>query len=128
MTMSLAGLTHLIVSSTTKHALEFGEGTRSRGRVRRGCLKKMLEIHQVIPSLLTKCNLNTPTTSFPDDLAAVLRFFFDILGVRYMRDNSLVRVGNGREANNSKRRGSSLVATMCLIRAHWLPLDRLSVN
>ena len=39
----------------------------------------MLEIHQVIPSLLTKRHVDTPTAPFSDDLAVVLRFFFDIL-------------------------------------------------
>ena len=41
----------------------------------------------------------SPTEPFLDDLAAVLRFFFDIFGVVYTRGNLLVSVGKGRQVS-----------------------------
>ena len=80
--MSLAGLTHLFTDSTAKHTLQFvlsfGESASSggRGRGRRGCLRTMLEIDQIV----SEYHVDTPTAPLSGDLRAALRFFFDILG------------------------------------------------
>ena len=73
-----------------------------------------------------------PTEPFLDDLAAVLRFFFDIFGVTNTRANLLVPVGRGREANSSERqcrpqpRCNMLYASLKLIGSHWFPLNWLA--
>ena len=85
MRMSLVGLTHLVIDWTVKHTsqciLSFGEEFRPRCRIRGGYMRRMLRKplnHILVAATIT---VDPPTVLSPDDLAAVLRFFFGIFDV-----------------------------------------------
>ena len=85
MTMSLVGSTHLFIDSTVKHTsqciLSFGEETRPRCRARGGYMRRMLRKPLNHTLVAAKITVDPPTVLSPDDLAAVLRFFFGIFDV-----------------------------------------------
>ena len=117
----LVGLTYPFIDSIAKHALQYalplGENTssrcrgrgRGRGRGRRGCLRRILEIHQNI----SKCHVDSPTTPFPDDLTVVLWIFFDILGIIHKGTWLTVISASGLRESNTASIERSRLAPRC---------------